>query len=281
MRTVNGGHCPNASTKQQMNCKACRATWDEGRKVIVLNDKHTFARGLTKTLSACFSPEFSIAVTLKGVADIKPKKRGKYIGNSIDKQLTEWVEKVGVKPNAPSDARLVRIISVLKEQKWTPVTSQLALGCSSLRLGTKLDLLCRDNTGSLILIEVKCGFDDYYDICNQGNFQYPFEDVAISFRNKHFLQLWVTRWLFTHSRHEYSGEPLNKYSYVMRIFEKKHSEIDSELSVLPEWLCDNKMTLCLRVLESTKNLTFRIRNRIMKNGSKRSRYNFKSKKQKI
>ena len=262
-----------------MNCKACCASWDEERKVIVLDDRHTFARGLTKTLSACFSPDFSIAVTLKGVTEIKQKKRGKYIGNSIDKQLTDWIERTGVQPNA-SDPRLIRIMDVLKEQNWTPVTSQLALGCSSLRLGTKLDLLCRDSNGCLIIIEVKCGFDDYYDICNQGNFQYPFEDVAINFRHKHFLQLWVTRWLFTHSRHEYSEEPLNNSSYVLRIFENKHSEIDSELCVLPEWLCDHKLTLCLRVLESTKNLNFRTRNRILKNGSKRSRYHFRSKRQK-
>jgi hypothetical protein len=266
-------------TKKKMGVcskKNCCASWDPKRKVILLADGHTFARGLTKTIAATFSPQFSVSVTLQGVPKIKNKKRGKWMGNCIDYQLTEWVT-TGKLPTNPNE-KLVKIQATLAEHKWTPVSSQLTLGCSVLRLGTKIDLLCQTEDDEIVIIELKCGFDDYYDVSNQGNMEYPFEHIQTSFRSKHYLQLWLTQWLFQHCPHEFSDRKIAG-SYILRIFENETSEVVSEVIPLPEWLNDDELLdKCLAILQSTKHMTSKKRNRVLMNGSQRSRYKFVTKK---
>jgi hypothetical protein len=242
----------------------CSGHWDEQRKVILLNDGHSFARGLTKTLDACFCPDFSIRVVLSQLKRKKAKRSGKFIGNKVDRELDRWVKKKRLKNPHPY---LLLIQNVLKQNEWTPIASQLDLACSALRLGTRIDLICENNEKELIIIELKCGFEDYYDVANQGNMLYPFTDVEISCRNKHYLQLWMTSWLFFHCQHSLSGRKVAN-AYVLRIF----NESQVELNPLPYWLVADgeRLRECIKVLKRCKNDTKRNRMRILKNGSQRS-----------
>jgi hypothetical protein len=254
--------------------KICRGTWNDYKKVIVLRDGHTWARGLTKTLSACFSPEFSISVVLKGVKEIKKKKRGKFTGNLVDNQISVWVNQNKILENR--DPRFDMIFDVLNKKRWNPLVSQLDLACTRLRLGTRVDLVCENDEGEVILVEIKCGFDDYYDVNNgQGNMLAPFEDVTTTFRKKHFLQLWMTSWLFNHCVHAYNHMTF-KTAYVLRIFENSKEELESELTELPVWLTADteRLEACLKILEGSKNTNKKKRNSEMANGAQTARRRF-------
>lgn len=246
----------------------CSATWNERKKVIVLQDGHTWARGLTKTLAANFSPEFSISLVLKSIKNIKPKKRGRYTGNLVDKQISDWVN--GASIHKP-DPKFAVILQCLAKQKLTPVASQVDIGCSTLRLGTRVDLVCENEDKELVIIEIKCGFDDYYDVDNQGCFEFPFNHIPITFRNKHYIQLMLTTWMFNHSLHPYSNRVVD-HSCIIRVFETDDGKLQCDFARLPTWTNDTQLLgRCLRMLENTKNRTKRKRNNVIKNGSRRIR----------
>ena len=166
----------------------CLASWDDERRVICFGEE--WARGLTKTLDAEFAPQFSFSVALKQVADVKAKKHGRSHGNKIDKILSDWANS-GIKPKT-DNLYFLAITKALESLCLIPISAQIPVGCLHLRLATKIDLLCQNLKGQYCLIELKCGFDDYWDICGQGNFNAPFDHIPMSFRNKSFLQLFMT-----------------------------------------------------------------------------------------
>ena len=237
-----------------------------------MDDGHTYGRGLTKTLSSCFYPEFSISVTLKDVKK-KPRKRGMHIGNMVDKQLTDWVETGKVRH---PDKRFLLLVQIITNMGWTPIKSQLALGCSTLRLGTRVDLICKTKSNKLVIVELKCGFDEYYDVGNQGNMSFPFQDVVATFRNKHYIQLWITCWLFKHSNHRWNKEDITS-AYVLRLYNNEKDTLTFELNSLPNWMVADRTRLkkCLEVLKRTRHETSKKRTHNLANGSQRSRRKFK------
>jgi hypothetical protein len=204
-------------------------------------------------------------------------KNGKRLGISVDEELEQWVEAgcpaLATLP-APS-AHLLEIATVLQRFQWTPVSAQLALGCCRLRLGTKVDLLCRDASGQYIIVELKTGFGNYVDVENQGYHAHPFDDIKASCRSKHFLQLLLTSWLFVHAQHEHKDAKLAG-AYVLRLFHDDHNQLQSEVCALPGWLVADRARLdkCLKVIERTKNVTVKQRKRLLVNGARRGRSRF-------
>lgn len=256
-------------------CQGCPAPeWNEAQKILIFEPGHTYARGLTKTLIADFTPEFSATVALKAVPHIKAKKHGRREGNRTDEHLSRWANE-GVELPPGKDAKFDYIRQVLRERRWLPVAAQLAVGCQELRLATKIDLMVQDLQGRLYIIELKCGFDDYFDVQNQGHMKYPFEHVPLSFRNKSFLQLMVTEYLFQHARHRFSA-PHKTYAgaYLLHVFEEDdQGTIQHTLEPLPDW-CRSRETLdqCLAVLQQSRYQNKNDRKRTMTNGFRRARY---------
>jgi hypothetical protein len=250
----------------------CSGCWDSKNKVIVLNTNTVYARGLTKTLDSCFSPEFSIKVALKGVEkNLKTRKRGgKSTGITVDNQVERWASSQNVPKPHP---KFLKLKNELTSRGYTPLVSQLTLGCNALRLGTKIDLLCRNRTGGLVLFELKCGFEDYYDVQNQGFMLFPFQDLKQSFRNKHYIQLWISCWLFQHSSHKYSGEKLEN-AFILHIYSDDSNILKLDIDPIPPWIVSDteRLEACLMVLKRTRNETLKRRRQIIRNGARRSSY---------
>lgn len=91
----------------------------------------------------------------------------------------------------------IRLVHFLIRQKWMPITGQLAVGCPRLRIGTAVDLICKDTqTNEYIVVELKCGFDRYYFHHTGKNMTRPFTNVQDSPYFQHQMQLAVTTWLY-------------------------------------------------------------------------------------
>ncbi len=229
---------------------SCGAIYDVGKKVLVLDDGHTFARGLTKTLAACFSPSLNTEDCFAALGSIKRKKQGMQIGMQLDLVISHWVSD----PNFEYDCPRFRMVQqILKDKEWTPVSTQVALGCNTLRVGTLVDLVCRDRDGATVLVELKCGFDDYYDVANEGVMNFPFQDLPLTFRNRHYVQLWITAWLFHHCF------PTTRIgtAVILHVFADPDNKISAQVTSLPTWLFvdTDRLKECLLVLRRTRHET--------------------------
>jgi hypothetical protein len=261
--------------------KKCHVSWDEKERVLTFPvpgaTRRLFARGLTKSLSAQFSPEFSISLVLKSLNTIKKKKHGRFRGNLADQQLSTWANE-GILPGLNMDSRFDYIRNIIVEKEWIPVCAQLPVGCKELRLATKIDLLCRDAQGKIIIIELKCGFDDYFEVHNQGNMSYPLQHVPTSFRNKSILQLLLSTYFFFHTEHRF-----NRYtfggSYLLHVYESPNGTLMHTLEPLPFWAFSSTDLIqqLLLLLKQSKNQNKRKRVQLMQNGSSRVRYRFNKK----
>ena len=245
---------------------ACVATYDTQKCVIVLGDGHTFARGLTKTLAACFSPTLSVDLALKGTSHVKQKKSGTQIGMQLDLAITHWVNDPGFTIMCP---RFDEVKRAIEERGWTPVRAQVAVGCQTLRLGTMVDVVCLDDKGETVLVELKCGFDDYYDVETPGFMNYPFEDLPLTFRNRHYVQLLVTAWLYSHA---FPAERIS-CAVILHVYTDKDDCIRSAVSAVPPWLVVESARLheCLLVLKRTRHETKRVRMAQIRRGVNKSR----------
>lgn len=257
--------------------ESCVTLWNEKEQVLTFAERKgqrfSYARGLTKTLSAEFSPAFSISVAMKDIQEKKQKKRGRFYGNQADRNLVVWVNE-GIFPK-DNDPRFDAIRNALLEKKWIPIAAQVPVGCSHLRLATKIDLICQNIQKELIIIELKCGFDDYFDVHNQGFFNYPWQDISMSFRNKAFLQLLFTVFLFFHGKNDWNQKKFNG-AYILHIFESSPGKFSFKWSSLPFWTfcCRELIEQSILCLKNSKTQNKRKRAQVMKNGAKRARYHY-------
>jgi hypothetical protein len=244
----------------------CTATWCPSQRVLLLPGAarpNTFARGLTRALTATFAPHFSYARAIAGAPARKPAKHGFAVGVQLDTELAAWVATEQHKPlanRAVPSARLRAVLALFTRRGWQPLAAQLPLGCHALRLGTMADVLVRDAAGQYVLLELKSGFDDYFDVANQGTLAYPFQHVPASFRNKHLLQLLCTAWLFSHCVHpfdfQHTGRVLQS-AHIVRCYETTAGELCTTVVDLPLYLYGDATLLreCLRSLQRTRHTT--------------------------
>jgi len=254
--------------------ESCLVDWDEKEKLLFFPEKiPKFARGLTKTLVAQFSPVFSFSVALSDIAR-KPKKRGRFHGNQTDRNIVLWIEK-GLSDF--QDPRFEAVRRVVKEKRWIPVAAQIPVGCSHLRLATKIDFICQNIHKEIIILELKCGFDDYFNVHNQGCFQYPLNMVHISFRNRAFMQLLLTCFLFFHCQNEWNRQKFQG-AYILHVFESDTTnQFDAKLSALPFWMfCSSEIIeQILFYLKQSRNENKRKRSTLIQNGTKRAKYGYR------
>jgi len=256
-----------------MSC--CKASFNKDKQVIVLEcGGGRWARGLTKTLSAQFTPEFSSTVALKSIDIVKKKKHGRKHGNYVDRLVTKWAN-TGKKPKRCQDETFNRIVEELDQRGWLPIAGQLALGCHKLRLGTRADIICL-HEGKIIIVELKCGMDDYFDVHNQGCMEKPLQQIPVSFRYKAFLQLLVTTWLYHHNDHPYRKYPFEG-SYVMHVYEDYDYKTQLDIHALPFWMLQDGQILrdTLQEIKKSKDQSHESRKRVLKNGSIRSMNRYK------
>ena len=176
----------------------CSGAWDERNCVIRMEPTGDFARGLVKTLDMLFSPTLSAACAIRGTRQRKQSKNGRMNGIVVDELVESWVRTGCLSDTHRSNAYLMAVIQYLADNSLTPIATQFPVCCARLRVGTCVDIVCRTHTNAVVLIELKCGFDDYYDVANQGNMSHPFRDLPATYRNRHLVQLLLTTYLYTH-----------------------------------------------------------------------------------
>lgn len=84
-------------------------------------------------------------------------------GKRVDAQLKAWVDG---KTSKRRDVLTKQIIEACDTWGWKPLEAQVAVGIASARLATAFDLLCQNHRRELVLIEVKTGFEGYWDKSN-------------------------------------------------------------------------------------------------------------------
>lgn len=249
------------------------AIWNKSKKVIVILPCKKWARGLTKTLASCFYPNFSIKELFKHVKKVKKKTHGRLLGNNLDKLITRWT----ISKNKTSIVKFKKnksfpwfekFVQELKEKNLSPVKSQLSLGCSEIRLGTNLDVLCKHNqSNELVLIEIKYGFDNYYDlfIPSQRYMLPPFDNVEATFRNKHLMQLYYTKWLYEDCN---AIDTVSK-SFVVRLFGSSEDPSIEWVALCDDFINDSVHKEAMVVLTNTMYETTKCRKKRLKKGSRK------------
>jgi hypothetical protein len=231
-------------------------------------------RGLTKTLSSLFYPEFSLTTVLEQCPKKKPKKNGLRVGNLVDHELRFLVgarDNFKVVANPAWHPRTHLIHRFLDSKGWSAISTQCDLGCECLRLGTRVDLVCVNGEGQAVLVEIKNGFDNYIDVDGQGCMLFPFDKVPQTVRNQHLLQLMFTKWLFEHCAHEHSDLVLAE-CVVVRIFENQEGNLRAEAYVQPDWVVNAEVKVeAVRMLKNSRFQTKRKRQRLKAAGRARAK----------
>jgi len=126
---------------------------------------------------------------------------GRRRGVAVDKQLSSIAN-----GRLSANSKLYRLTSValaaLKREDLLLVRGQQCVSSAALRLGTAADLVAyRERDRSLVLIELKCGFDGDRRAPAKKNgracsLRGPLNDCVDSALNRHLAQLAATRQLF-------------------------------------------------------------------------------------
>lgn len=188
-------------------------------------------RGLHDFLSQTFYPTYDFKRANFGPVGPSPpvnqraktSEEGKRIGTLVDSQLRCITQMLGrhrdlglsvfIQPRLAVPARLRqdqtlqrlrnnlhlhtrRVVTGLHMLKLRPIASQLPVGHEILRVGTALDLLCIDIERHLVVVEIKSGFDTYYERHTLDRMRPPFQDKNDSPHNQHQLQLALSLLLF-------------------------------------------------------------------------------------
>ncbi len=89
-----------------------------------------------------------------------------------------------------------RFWRMMKIYEWKPVLTQAPVRHDTLRIGTMVDVVCRDSQGRYKLLELKTGFEQYYDTSSGHKLSGPFEQHSDCPRNQHQLQLAATEHMY-------------------------------------------------------------------------------------
>lgn len=100
-----------------------------------------------------------------------------------------------------------------------PIQAQLPVGAEADRYATAVDVVCRNEVGEIIIIEVKCGFTGYYSCCTNKHMKAPLQRQTDSLANQHQIQLAATVELYKHAHPE---EIINT-CFILHIQENKVS----------------------------------------------------------
>jgi hypothetical protein len=142
--------------------------------------------GLNKALKCAFYPQYTFKRATCGDADDRAnyddsmtgKKRGKLFDRHVGGLLRckDWQE-----PHR--DLLANQLVCYLKTNRLTPIASQYPVYDQTCRIGTKVDLICKSDTGKYVLFENKAGYCGYINkntgICMSSPFEH-LEDSPIN-----------------------------------------------------------------------------------------------------
>jgi hypothetical protein len=142
---------------------------------------------------------------------------GKIRGTIVHEEIEDFIffDKKNFRKKHPSihiyTHRILKFI--METMGWTLLRSEFDIFDEALRLGTSIDIVAVTRTGQLVLIEVKCGFPDYFDR-HDGHMRGPLHKLTDSPHNQANIQL-ITEALLVVKNHRI---PLNDLLlYVIRV----------------------------------------------------------------
>lgn len=234
--------------------------WCGKRKAVVLKSG-VLARGLVKTLQCLWYPHYKAP---KGGGSVTPRK-ARAEGKALDSFVERWVN-AGQIPVVRTVAAQ-RLVDALKEKGYKPIQAQVAVADDTLRLGTRVDLICEDiATQQKIFIEVKLGFDQYWRKTKaDAKMNSPYDDLADAAEQHHWLQAAWSRYMLENQR---QGTTVKiQQAYVLRI-SRQDALPSHEWSLVPENLI---RTAALQALEACKTQNQRQRSRSLSRQRKRAK----------
>jgi hypothetical protein len=123
---------------------------------------------------------------------------GQRTGRRVDREISQWAKGgLGIhalKLKQPMHKYTTQLIKWFHAKGWTAVTSQYVVGSLEFGIGTPIDLLMRTKDGQLVEVEVKAGFDTYFETPT-GNMKEPLQDVPCSPLNQARCQLIFSHFL--------------------------------------------------------------------------------------
>ena len=158
--------------------------------------------------------------------------RGLERGTRVDKEMNKWARGEAVFHIHPYTTTLIKFI---RAKKWLPVTSQFVVGDERARIGTAADVVVRDETGRVILLEIKTGMDNYFDKAS-GSLQPPLDKITCTARHLAMLQLQMTELLY-----QLTTGTKPHAAFVLRAFDK-----GVQAYPLPKWCSDKARADMLR-----------------------------------
>ncbi len=217
--------------------------------------EETYVKGLLPALKRMFWPTYQYnEPSYKNTKNtgLKSQKHGIYRGDLVHTQIELYVNKGGlpILDSLYGDEGIheftVRALLALREWKLRPVVSELLVYDARSNVATKADLLCLNSKGELVLIEWKCGMDNYFFAAND-TMRGPLENVYSNCpSNQAYIQLMFTKILL-----ERSYDLKIRRSYVVQI---KKGTIDP--FSLPKLLLNNENRIDLyletKILEEQK-----------------------------
>lgn len=161
-----------------------------------------FQIGLNRALKKLFFPHYRFRAAKGGLKfddGIKnPKRRGK----TVDRNVTQLVNlcKTKALPEASehfSGIFRTQLIEYLIANRLKPVTSQHPVCDESVRVGTKIDLICKTADGKYAIIENKIGYTHSLYVHSRTSMRSPYQHLNDSLHNQMQLYLHHAVALFT------------------------------------------------------------------------------------
>lgn len=175
--------------------------WDFRNKCFTINGRAV--SGVHPTIHSLFYPNYSfLQARARAQHNVPAGQRHRYYGiragtsfdNTIEKSVALFV-RTGTRPDHSRITGLLKGFWIMCEKKgWVPTASQVTVGCATLRVATRIDVVCKDTSGNVVLLEIKRGYSYCAEASHMMNA--PFTDRNNCPKNQFQLQLLLNRELY-------------------------------------------------------------------------------------
>ena len=191
----NGGSAYNAKTE----CFTVAVENEKGQP------KTVRLKGLVPALRECLYPDFAFTKPERGGTEKAPIvgssskksgiKAGMARGKAVDAAITRAVKTGNFSPQCRATRH---VFSALFKLGLTPAMTQVSVHgmAQGVRVGTAIDVLCFNTAMQPVLVEIKTGYSNTWDVSN-GSLRAPLGALNNCPKHQHMLQLALTCEFFT------------------------------------------------------------------------------------
>lgn len=91
---------------------------------------------------------------------------------------------------------VIKFWQLLFQLDLVPVAAQVPVGYIPARVGTACDVVCKNKQGQIVVVETKCGFENYYWNCTEYLMTKPLNNFTDCPANQHLLQVHYTNLMY-------------------------------------------------------------------------------------